>query len=138
MSVVGPRPTLAYQVERYTDHQRRRLAVRPGLTGLAQVSGRNALSWGDRIEFDLAYVDTQSPLTDLRIIARTFATMLSGEGVEGHPTDDPLASDATGEREGAEPERQGAGPERPGADDGAPLVGDDASGADDGPAGATS
>ncbi len=94
MSVVGPRPTLAYQVERYDDRQRRRLAVRPGLTGLAQVSGRNALSWTDRIEFDLDYVDTQSPLTDLRIIVRTFATMLSGEGVEGHPTDDPLASEA--------------------------------------------
>lgn len=46
MSVVGPRPTLAYQVERYDDHQRRRLAVRPGLTGLAQISGRNSLNWG--------------------------------------------------------------------------------------------
>jgi lipopolysaccharide/colanic/teichoic acid biosynthesis glycosyltransferase len=131
MSVVGPRPTLAYQVERYTDHQRRRLAVRPGLTGLAQVSGRNALSWADRIEFDLDYVDTQSPLADLRIIARTFATMLSGEGVEGHPTDDPLASDAPGEQDVP-------GPERPAAEDGAPRVRDQASGADGRPAGATS
>lgn len=92
MSVVGPRPTLAYQVERYDDHQRRRLAVRPGLTGLAQVNGRNALSWGDRIDFDVTYVETQSLGLDLRIIARTFTTMLTGEGVEGHPTDDPLAA----------------------------------------------
>lgn len=92
MSIVGPRPTLAYQVERYDDHQRRRLAVRPGLTGLAQVNGRNALGWAERIEFDVTYVKTQSVATDLRIIARTAATMLSGEGVEGHPTDDPLAA----------------------------------------------
>ncbi len=92
MSVVGPRPTLAYQVERYDEHQRRRLAVRPGLTGLAQVNGRNALSWGDRIEWDVRYVEEQSWRTDLRIIGRTFSTMLTGEGVEGHPTDDPLAA----------------------------------------------
>ena len=101
MSVVGPRPTLAYQVERYDDHQRRRLAVRPGLTGLAQVNGRNALSWGERIDFDVAYVETQSPALDLRIIARTIGTMLSGDGVEGHPTDDPLA--ATDERPAGPP-----------------------------------
>lgn len=93
MSIVGPRPTLAYQVERYDERQRRRLAVRPGLTGLAQVSGRNALSWGDRIEFDITYVETQSFAEDLRIIARTFSTMITGKGVEGHPTDDPLAAD---------------------------------------------
>ena len=92
MSIVGPRPTLAYQVERYDDHQRRRLAVRPGLTGLAQVSGRNALTWDERIEFDVAYVETQSVVEDLRIILSTATTMLSGDGVEGHPTDDPLAA----------------------------------------------
>lgn len=97
MSIVGPRPTLAYQVERYTDRQRSRLDVRPGLTGLAQVNGRNALSWSDRIEWDLAYVQTQSPLLDLRILARTLATVLGGEGTEGHPTDDPLAAPATDE-----------------------------------------
>lgn len=95
MSIVGPRPTLAYQVARYDDHQRRRLAVRPGLTGLAQVSGRNALSWGDRIDLDVRYVETQSLVTDLRLIARTARTILSGEGIEGHPTDDPLASPPT-------------------------------------------
>ena len=92
MSIVGPRPTLAYQVERYDDRQRRRLAVRPGLTGLAQVSGRNALAWADRIELDIRYVEEQSARHDLQIIARTAATMLSGDGVEGHPTDDPLAA----------------------------------------------
>lgn len=92
MSVVGPRPTLAYQVERYDDHQRRRLAVRPGLTGLAQVNGRNALSWSDRIDYDVRYVEEQSPALDARILVRTVGAMLSGEGVEGHPTDDPLAA----------------------------------------------
>jgi lipopolysaccharide/colanic/teichoic acid biosynthesis glycosyltransferase len=92
MSVVGPRPTLAYQVERYDDRQRRRLEVRPGLTGWAQVNGRNALSWPERIEYDLEYVEAQSAAMDLRILLRTARAMLSGEGVEGHPTDDPLAA----------------------------------------------
>lgn len=91
MSIVGPRPTLAYQVERYDDHQRRRLAVRPGLTGLAQVNGRNSLSWAERIDYDVTYVQTQSVRADLRIIAATAATILSGRGIHGHPTDDPLA-----------------------------------------------
>jgi lipopolysaccharide/colanic/teichoic acid biosynthesis glycosyltransferase len=92
MSIVGPRPTLAYQVERYNDHQRRRLAVRPGLTGLAQVNGRNALSWSDRIDLDVRYVDTQSIRSDVLIIMRTAATIISGDGIDGHPTDDPLAT----------------------------------------------
>lgn len=92
MSIVGPRPTLAYQVERYDERQRRRLDVRPGLTGLAQVSGRNSLPWDERIELDLRYTETQSMRTDLRLILRTASTLLSGDGVEGHPTDDPLAA----------------------------------------------
>lgn len=92
MSVVGPRPTLAYQVERYDDEQRRRLAVRPGLTGLAQVNGRNALAWGERIAFDLQYIEQQSARTDLAILMATARAILSAEGVEGHPTDDPLAT----------------------------------------------
>lgn len=91
MSIVGPRPTLAYQVERYTPRQRARLAVRPGLTGLAQVSGRNALDWPTRIEYDIEYVQRQSLLCDMRIIARTLAAVVSGEGTDGHPTSDPLA-----------------------------------------------
>lgn len=90
MSVVGPRPTLAYQVERYTNAQRRRLDTPPGLTGLAQVNGRNALSWSDRIAIDIDYVDSQSLLIDLRIIGQTAATLVSGQGVEGHEATDPL------------------------------------------------
>jgi lipopolysaccharide/colanic/teichoic acid biosynthesis glycosyltransferase len=91
MSVVGPRPTLAYQVARYDDRQRLRLCVRPGLTGLAQVRGRNALSWAQRIEYDVEYVQTQSVAADARIVAATVKVLLSGAGAEGHPTDDPLA-----------------------------------------------
>jgi sugar transferase EpsL len=93
MSVVGPRPTLAYQVERYDDRQRNRLTVRPGLTGLAQVNGRNELTWPERIEFDLEYVERQSPSLDLRILASTVGVLLTGSGVEGHHHDDPLASE---------------------------------------------
>ncbi|GJM38970.1 MAG: hypothetical protein DHS20C19_23370 [Acidimicrobiales bacterium] len=91
MSVVGPRPTLAYQVDRWTDRQRGRLAVRPGLTGLAQVNGRNDLSWPDRIEFDLEYVGSQSLRRDLAIIARTTTAMVGGEGTGATAADDPIA-----------------------------------------------
>jgi lipopolysaccharide/colanic/teichoic acid biosynthesis glycosyltransferase len=93
MSIVGPRPTLQYQVDRYVERQRGRLAVRPGLTGLAQVSGRNALSWPERIELDLEYVQRQSAWLDVLILARTVGAMISGSGVEGHPVDDPIAAD---------------------------------------------
>jgi sugar transferase EpsL len=91
MSIVGPRPTLGYQVERYDHRQRLRLCVRPGLTGWAQVNGRNALGWARRIDLDVAYVQTQSVLLDLRILVATARVVLSGEGVEGHAADDPLA-----------------------------------------------
>jgi lipopolysaccharide/colanic/teichoic acid biosynthesis glycosyltransferase len=91
MSVVGPRPTLAYQVDRWTPRQRGRLAVRPGMTGLAQVNGRNDLSWPERIEFDLEYVATQSLRTDLGILARTASAMLGGEGTGATAADDPIA-----------------------------------------------
>lgn len=91
MSIVGPRPTLAYQVDRWTDRQKGRLAVRPGLTGLAQVNGRNDLSWPERIEFDLTYVETQSVLSDLRIVARTATAMVGGEGTGATAADDPIA-----------------------------------------------
>lgn len=91
MSIVGPRPTLAYQVERYTDRQRERSNVRPGITGLAQVKGRNSLTWAERIEWDLAYLDTQSIRTDVRILLMTLRAVVSREGAEGHPLDDPLA-----------------------------------------------
>ena len=78
MSVIGPRPTLRYQVDRYTDRQRRRLEVRPGLTGLAQVNGRATLAWDDRIELDVWYVDNRSPLVDLKILLRTPLALFSG------------------------------------------------------------
>ena len=81
MSLVGPRPTLAYQVERYTDHQRRRLEVRPGITGWAQVRGRASLPWPERIELDVWYVDHASLALDLRILAATVRVLLRGEGV---------------------------------------------------------
>ncbi len=91
MSLVGPRPTLAYQVLRYDPRQLRRLRVRPGLTGLAQVHGRNRMSWTERIEWDLRYVENQSIRLDLAVIARTAWTVLSGDGVAGHARFDPIA-----------------------------------------------
>jgi len=78
MSVVGPRPTLAYQVERYTPRQRRRLDVKPGLTGWAQVNGRASLPWDDRIELDVWYVEHRSALLDLKIVLRTPRALFRG------------------------------------------------------------
>ncbi|HEY8316651.1 MAG TPA: sugar transferase [Gaiellaceae bacterium] len=78
MSIVGPRPTLRYQVERYTPRQRRRLEVRPGITGWAQVHGRAALPWDERIELDVWYVEHRSALLDLKILARTPLALVGG------------------------------------------------------------
>jgi len=78
MSVIGPRPTLRYQVERYDERQRRRLEVKPGLTGWAQVNGRAALPWAERIELDVWYVEHRSPLLDLKILARTPLALFRG------------------------------------------------------------
>jgi lipopolysaccharide/colanic/teichoic acid biosynthesis glycosyltransferase len=78
MSVIGPRPTLAYQVERYTPRQRRRLEIKPGLTGWAQIHGRARLPWDERIELDVWYVENRSPLVDLKILARTPLALVSG------------------------------------------------------------
>ena len=78
MSVIGPRPTLSYQVERYTPRQRRRLEVKPGITGWAQVHGRAAVPWEDRIELDVWYVDHRSPKVDLEILARTPLALFAG------------------------------------------------------------
>ena len=78
MSLVGPRPTLAYQVEQYTPRQRKRLDVKPGLTGWAQGNGRAKLLWTDRIELDLWYVEHRSAWLDLKIIARTPRVLFSG------------------------------------------------------------
>jgi len=78
MSLVGPRPTLRYQVERYTPRQRRRLEVKPGITGWAQVHGRAALPWDERIELDVWYVEHRSPWLDLQILARTPFALFGG------------------------------------------------------------
>ena len=78
MSIVGPRPTLAYQVERYTPRQRRRLEVKPGITGWAQIHGRARLPWSDRIELDVWYVEHRSPFLDLKILARTPRALFAG------------------------------------------------------------
>jgi lipopolysaccharide/colanic/teichoic acid biosynthesis glycosyltransferase len=78
MSLIGPRPTLAYQVERYTPRQRRRLDVRPGITGWAQIHGRARLPWSERIELDVWYVEHRSPWLDLKILARTPRALIGG------------------------------------------------------------
>ena len=78
MSLIGPRPTLRYQVERYDERQRRRLEVLPGITGWAQIHGRASLSWDERIELDVWYVDHRSPRTDLLILLRTPLALFGG------------------------------------------------------------
>ena len=78
MSLIGPRPTLRYQVEQYTERQRRRLDVKPGLTGWAQIHGRAALPWDERIELDVWYVEHRSPRVDLRILLRTPLALFGG------------------------------------------------------------
>ena len=81
MSLVGPRPTVQVQVDRYTERQRRRLDVRPGITGWAQVNGRASLPWHERIELDLWYVEHASLRLDLRILALTGRMVLGGRGL---------------------------------------------------------
>jgi lipopolysaccharide/colanic/teichoic acid biosynthesis glycosyltransferase len=81
MSLLGPRPTLPVQVEQYTERQRGRLAIRPGITGWAQVNGRASLPWSERIELDLYYIEHRSLSLDLKILARTAALVLFGSGL---------------------------------------------------------
>ncbi len=81
MSIVGPRPTIPVQVEQYTERQRGRLAVRPGITGWAQVNGRASLPWPERIELDLWYVEHVSLVLDLRILVATVGMVLGGKGL---------------------------------------------------------
>ena len=83
MAIVGPRPTIPAQVELYTERQRRRLEVKPGLTGWAQVSGHVAVPWDERIELDVWYVEHRSARLDLRILARTVKQVLLGRGLGG-------------------------------------------------------
>ena len=81
MSIVGPRPTIEAQVREYTPHQRRRLEVKPGITGWAQVRGRAGIPWEERIDLDVWYVDHRSFLLDLRILGRTVWLLVTGHGL---------------------------------------------------------
>lgn len=83
LAIVGPRPTLEAQVELYTPRQRRRLEVRPGMTGWAQVNGRAGIPWEERIELDVWYVEHRSPRLDLRVLARTLRLLVTGHGLYG-------------------------------------------------------
>jgi lipopolysaccharide/colanic/teichoic acid biosynthesis glycosyltransferase len=81
MAIIGPRATVPIQVEQYTERQRGRLAVKPGITGWAQVNGRTSLPWDERIELDLWYIEHRSLRLDLRILVRTAAIVFGGEGL---------------------------------------------------------
>lgn len=81
MAIIGPRPLLVSYLDRYTEVQRRRHLVRPGLTGLAQVSGRNAISWEEKFELDVAYVESISFWIDVKIFFRTIRSVLKREGI---------------------------------------------------------
>ena len=81
MAFVGPRPTIQAQVDQYTARQLRRLEVKPGLTGWAQINGRASLPWAERIELDVWYVDHKAPLLDMKIVLRTIRMLASGHGI---------------------------------------------------------
>ena len=83
MTLIGPRPTLPEQVVHYSPHQRRRLEVRPGITGYAQVKGRNSITWPERIELDIWYIDNRTLLLDLRILLLTVRNLVRREGITG-------------------------------------------------------
>jgi len=102
MSLVGPRPLLMEYLQRYTSEQARRHEVRPGVTGLAQVSGRNDLPWGSRFELDVWYVDNWSMWLDLKILGRTVGQVLTGRGIseQGSATMTPFDGSSKLERNG--------------------------------------
>lgn len=83
MSLIGPRPTLPEQVVHYDERQRGRLAIRPGITGWAQVNGRNSISWPERIELDLWYIANRSLVVDLKILWRTVLNVVRPQGITG-------------------------------------------------------
>lgn len=102
MSLVGPRPLLMEYLPRYTEEQARRHEMRPGLTGLAQISGRNELPWDQRFELDVWYVDNWSMWLDLKILVATLGRVLTGRGVsrQGHATMSPFEGSSEQERDG--------------------------------------
>ena len=81
MSFVGPRPTLLYQVERYNDRQKKRLEMRPGITGWAQVNGRNDITWGEKIEYDIEYIEKFSLWFDIKVLFKTVAVVFKQNGI---------------------------------------------------------
>ena len=81
MAIVGPRPTIQAQVDQYTERQMRRLEVKPGLTGWAQINGRASLPWAERIELDVWYVENKGALLDVKIVLRTIRMLFSGDGI---------------------------------------------------------
>ncbi|MCT4593951.1 MAG: sugar transferase [Anaeromicrobium sp.] len=83
MSIIGPRPTLEYQVKEYNDFQRQRLKMKPGVTGWAQVNGRNSISWPNRIEYDVEYVNNYSFMFDIKILLKTIRVVLKRDGIYG-------------------------------------------------------
>lgn len=85
MSFIGPRPTLTSQTDQYNEYQMQRLEVRPGITGLAQVSGRNGLTWDEKIEIDIEYIQNKSLKLDLHILFRTFYKVMHSEGIYRKP-----------------------------------------------------
>lgn len=87
MSIIGPRPLLVNYLPLYNDHQKRRHEVRPGLTGLAQVNGRNAISWEEKFNYDVKYVDTISFLEDLKILLLTIKKVFVREGINSETSD---------------------------------------------------
>lgn len=107
MSLVGPRPLLVEYLERYSAEQARRHEVRPGITGLAQVSGRNGISWDKKLALDVEYVDRRSSLLDLRILIDTVMSVLSREGISA--PGEATMSVFTGSTDASEPTRLGAG-----------------------------
>jgi len=94
MSLVGPRPTLPYQVKQYDARQWRRLKVKPGITGWAQVNGRNELTWPERIELDLWYIDNLNLWLDIKILFKTVLAVLSKQGLYSGRNKDPIAEKA--------------------------------------------
>ena len=93
MSLVGPRPTLSYQVDKYDDRQRRRLEAKPGVTGWAQVNGRSALPWPERIELDLWYIDNWSLYLDLKILVKTFRVVAERGNLYKTAVYDPISGE---------------------------------------------